>query len=38
MPLFCPFKLETNGSMPNEYVDHCHPILFMYMLLREGFC
>ena len=33
MALFSSVKLETSGGKTIEYIDHCHPNLFMYKLL-----
>ena len=33
MALFSSAKLETSGGKTIEYIDHCHPSLFMYKLL-----
>ena len=33
MALFSSIKLETSGGRTFEYVDHCHPNLFIYKLL-----
>ena len=35
MALFSSVKLETSGGRTIEYIDHCHPNLFMYKLLTN---
>ena len=35
MALFSSVKLETSGGRTIEYIDHCHPNLWMYKLLTS---